>query len=138
MRYMLDTNIVSFIAKRCSSILLERIFSYSQSEFCISAITYAELQFGFKHNPQATKVRAITEQFLKHISILEWRIEAANEYADIRSDLTRKGKLIGNMDMLIAAHARAENLILITNNTREFQRVENLKIEDWTIKENQT
>lgn len=133
MRYMLDTNIVSFIAKRRSPLLLERVFSLSKAQFCISAITYAELQFGFKHNPNATTVKLTTERFLNHIEILDWDISAANKYAEICADLTRKGCLIGTMDMLIAAHAKSKNMTLITNNTREFQRVENLKIEDWTI-----
>ena len=76
---------------------------------------------------------AIT-MFLSPISVLDFDTDAAEEYGKIRADLERKGTPIGPMDMLIAAHAKAEDLILVTNNTREFERVEDLEVEDWTKK----
>ena len=72
--------------------------------------------------------------FLSPISVLDFDTYAAEEYGKIRADLERKGTPIGPMDMLIAAHAKAEDLILVTNNTREFERVEDLEVEDWTKK----
>lgn len=131
--FMLDTNIVSFLMKQKFPILEQRINDFSENAYCLSIITYAELCFGFRKNKERTKLQIMTEYFFSRITILPWDIKAANEYADIRANLENQGKVIGNMDMLIAAHARAENMTLITNNTREFQRVENLKIEDWTI-----
>ena len=70
--------------------------------------------------------------FLSPISVLDFDTDAAEEYGKIRADLERKGTPIGPMDMLIAAHAKAEDLVLVTNNTREFERVEDLEVEDWT------
>ena len=72
--------------------------------------------------------------FLSPISVLDFDTYAAEEYGKIRADLKRKGTPIGPMDMLIAAHVKAEDLILVTNNTREFERVEDLEVEDWTKK----
>ena len=72
--------------------------------------------------------------FLSPISVLDFDTYATEEYGKIRADLERKGTPIGPMDMLIAAHAKAEDLILVTNNTREFERVEDLEVEDWTKK----
>ena len=86
--------------------------------------------YAIKHKPPEVRV-AIT-LFLSSISILQFDNYAAEEYGKVRADLERKGTPIGPMDMLIAGHARSEGLVLVTNNTREFFRVDDLEVEDWT------
>ncbi len=132
MKYMLDTNIASFLIKGNSKNLDNKIKYIPIDDICISVITRAELLYGVAKNPQATQLRQKINEFLRYITVLDWDISASDDYAIIRADLERQGKIIGSMDMQISAHALSQNLILITNNTKEFQRVNGLKIEDWT------
>lgn len=99
---------------------------------CISAITYGELMHGVEKSQAVERNRIALTLFLSSISILPFDYYAAEEYGKIRADLEHKGTPIGPMDMLIAGHARSERLILVTNNTREFLRVEGLDVVDWT------
>jgi len=99
----------------------------------ISTITLAELEHGVALSAYPEKNEDALSQFLTLINILPFSEKAAVHYGSIRADLQRKGTLIGQMDMLIAAHARANKLIIVTNNMREFARVDGLVIEDWTI-----
>ena len=101
-------------------------------DICVSSITYGELMHGVEKSQAVERNRAAMILFLSSISILSFDSYAAEEYGKVRAELERKGTPIGPMDMLIAGHARSERLILITNNTREFFRVENLEVEDWT------
>lgn len=133
MRYMLDTNICIHVIKHRPESVIRNFLKHDPNELCISSITYAELMHGVEKSQDVERNRVAMTLFLSPLSILEFNHYAAEEYGKIRSDLERKGTPIGPMDTLIAAHARAEDLILVTNNTREFNRVDGLTVENWTI-----
>jgi len=99
---------------------------------CISSISYAELLYGVEKSQAVEKNRAALNSFLSNISILDFGASAAEEYGKVRAALEKQGLPIGPMDMLIASHAKAENLVVVTNNTREFKRIKGLTVEDWT------
>ena len=133
MKYMLDTNICIHVIKDRPETVIRNFLKHEPSELCISSITYAELMHGVEKSQDAERNRVAITLFLSPLSVLEFDNYAAEEYGKVRTELERKGTPIGPMDTLIAAHARAENLILVTNNTREFNRVEGLNVENWTI-----
>jgi tRNA(fMet)-specific endonuclease VapC len=130
---MLDTNICIHVIKNRPETVIRNFLKHEPSELCISSITYAELMHGVEKSQDAERNRVAITLFLSPLSVLEFDNYAAEEYGKVRTELERKGTPIGPMDTLIAAHARAENLILVTNNTREFNRVEGLNVENWTI-----
>ena len=132
MKYMLDTNICIYVIRQKPDVVINRFLQHDPEEMCVSAVTYAELMHGVEKSMAVEKNRIAMSLFLSPITILEFHASAAEEYGKIRAELERKGTPIGPMDMLIAGHARSEGLILVTNNTREFQRVESLIVEDWT------
>ncbi len=132
MKYMLDTNICIYAIKHKPDAVIKRFLEHDPDEMCISSITYAELMHGVEKSQDVERNRVAMALFLSPLSILEFDTYAAEEYGKIRADLEKKGMPIGPMDMLIAGHAKAEKLIVVTNNTREFKRVEGLQIEDWT------
>ena len=131
MKYMLDTNIIAYIRNQRPETVLRHFEKYQPDDLCISAITMAELEYGVFRSSKPEQNREALMLLLSRIAILPFDARAAMEYGRIRDDLTRKGTLIGANDLLIAVHARALSLTLITNNTREFERVEGLKIENW-------
>lgn len=130
-RYMLDTNTIAYAKNRRPASVLERLIQHEPSEICISAITMAELEFGISHSAKPSQNRKALLMFLSGITILPFGPEAAQAYGEIRHTLQSQGQLIGANDLLIAAHAKTAGLTLVTHNTREFSRVEGLKIEDW-------
>lgn len=132
MKYMLDTNICIYAIKHKPPEVIKNFLSHDPDDLCISSITYAELMHGVEKSMAIEKNRVAITMFLSPISILDFDVYAAEEYGRIRADLERKGTPTGPMDMLIAAHAKSEDLILVTNNTREFERVNDLTVEDWT------
>lgn len=131
MKYMLDTNICIYAIKHKPEAVIQRFLQHDPEEMCISAITYAELMHGVEKSRAVEKNRIAISLFLSPITVLEFHTPAAEEYGKIRVELERKGTPIGPMDLLIAGHARSEGLILVTNNTKEFERVEGLAVEDW-------
>lgn len=131
MRYMLDTNICIFIIRQKSKKVLDRLMEHDPDDICISAITYAELIHGVEKSQAVERNRAVLTQLLSSIEIMYFDDKAAEEYGMIRADLERKGYPIGPLDTMIAGHARSLGYTLVTNNTREFNRVENLSVEDW-------
>ena len=131
MRFMLDTNIIAYAKNNRPESVLQRLTQYRPEDLCISAITMAELEFGVCNSSRPDQNRMALLLFLSRISVLPFDAEAAREYGMIRADLTKKGTIIGANDLLIAAHARSLGLTLVTNNTREFDRVENLRVENW-------
>lgn len=133
MRYMLDTNICIYASKRKPPEVIGRFLSHKEDELCISSITYAELMHGAARSERPEQNRVAITLFLSAITILDFDQNAAEEYGIIKADLQRKGTPIGPMDTLIAAHARSQDLILVTHNTKEFERVEYLEIEDWAV-----
>lgn len=132
MKYMLDTNICIYTIKHKPPEVIKNFLKHNPDDMCISSVTYAELMHGVEKSQAVERNRMALILFVSAFTILPFDYYAAEEYGKVRADLERKGTPIGPMDMLIAGHARAEGLILVTNNTREFFRVENLKVEDWT------
>ncbi len=131
MKYMLDTNICIYTIKHKPEAVIQRFLRHDPEKMCLSAVTYAELMHGVEKSRAVEKNRIAISLFLSPITVLEFHATAAEEYGKIRAELERKGTPIGPMDLLIAGHARSEGLILVTNNTREFERVEGLTVEDW-------
>jgi tRNA(fMet)-specific endonuclease VapC len=133
-RYMLDTDTCSYIMKRSSDVVLKRLQKVPVDDVCISVITKAELLFGIEMSPRRQQDEAALDSFLRYVEILDFPDEASLHYAKIRADLKTRGIMIGANDLLIAAHACSLDLILVTNNTREFGRVRGLTLENWTIR----
>ena len=131
-RYMLDTDTCSYIMKRSHPIVLKRLQAVPVSDVCMSVITKAELLYGVEVSPRRSQDAAALAAFLPYVEALDFADASALHYAEIRADLKRRGALIGANDLLIAAHARALDLKLVTNNTAEFERVRGLAIENWT------
>lgn len=130
MKYMLDTNMCIYAQKNIPQVI-EKMKNNFQYGVAISSITLAELEFGVQASANVEKNTIALYKFLSIVEILDFDSSAATEYGKIRADLKKKGTPIGNMDMLIAAHAKSEDLIVVTHNTREFERVEGLQLEDW-------
>ena len=128
MTYMLDTNICIYAIKNKPGYVLRKIKDNMQEGLCISAITLAELVHGVEKSMYPEKNRDALVQLLALFDVLAFDELAAAEYGNICAFLQRNGIPIGTMDTL---HARAEDLILVTNNVREFSRVPDLKIENW-------
>jgi tRNA(fMet)-specific endonuclease VapC len=128
---MLDTDIASYIMKGTEPKVLRQLQRVPVGDVSISAITQSELMYGIEISPNAVRDKARIEVFLRHIQVLDYPSEAALHYGQIRADLKDRGTMIGANDLLIAAHARCLGIVLVTNNTREFKRVPELKIENW-------
>jgi tRNA(fMet)-specific endonuclease VapC len=132
-RYMLDTDMCSYIMKRSSQTVIKRLRAVPVSDVCISVITKSELLYGVEVSPRRMQDATALHAFLPHVEVLEFREDAATHYAQIRADLKRTGQMIGANDLFIAAHARSLGLKLVTNNTAEFGRVKELTLENWTL-----
>lgn len=130
-RYMLDTNTIIYARNRRPLSVLEELLRHDPSEICISSITMAELEYGIFNSSRPDQNRIALMMFLSGITVLPFDADAAYEYGEIRQKLKSRGIVVGGNDLLIAAHARALNLVLVTHNTREFSRVERLTLEDW-------
>jgi tRNA(fMet)-specific endonuclease VapC len=132
-RFLLDTDISSYIMKRSDAMVLKRLRAVPVHDVAISVITKAELMYGVEVSPRKQLDRAALEGYLKLVEVLAYPEEAAEHYGAIRAALKAAGTMIGANDLLIAAHARCLGLTLVTNNTREFGRVKGLKLENWTL-----
>ena len=132
MTYMLDTNICIYVMKKKPENVLRRFREEMDGGICISSITLAELEYGMKHSSDPVKNEQALLRFLAPLSVLPFGAAAASEYGEIRAYLQSRGTPIGPLDMLIAAHARVEGMTLVTNNMREFERVPELDLENWT------
>lgn len=133
MKYMLDTNICIYVIKHKPESVIRKFLEQNPADICISSITYAELTYGVEKSSAVEKKRLALSLFLSSIEILPYGENAADEYGKIIAALEKSGTPIGGMDMLIASHAKAENLILVTNNTKEFIRVPQIKLENWVM-----
>ena len=131
LRYMLDTNICIFVIKNRPSHLRD-IFNAEAQHLCISSVVLAELMFGAEKSEQVAGNLKAVENFSARLPVLPFDETAAVHYGQIRASLERAGTPIGPYDLMIAGHARCEGLVLVTNNSREFERVEGLRIEDWS------
>ncbi len=133
-RYLLDTNIVSFFIRGFDAALVNRVTQVLDAQTAtISVITRAELRFGQAGLEAADKRKRAIDLVLTQLTVLPWSSAAADIYGPVKDKLKREGTPIGDMDTLIAAHALAENLILVTHNTRHFERIPGLKLEDWMV-----
>ncbi|MFO7962583.1 MAG: type II toxin-antitoxin system VapC family toxin [Desulfobacterales bacterium] len=130
--FMLDTDICIYIIKQKPKSVLMRFERLAPGELSMSAITYAELMNGAKKSRRAAENIARLEEMAELMNIRPFDKNAAVAYGDIRSSLERKGMIIGSNDLLIAAHAASLDCTLVTNNVKEFSRVDGLKIENWT------
>jgi len=132
MKYLLDTNICIYIINEKPKKVLHKFERYPVHEFGISSITHAELQYGVAKCNHKNKNRAALDEFLLPLTILPFHGKGLVErYGKIRSFLESKGKTIGPLDTLIAAHALSLDLTLVSNNIKEFSRIPNLKCENW-------
>jgi tRNA(fMet)-specific endonuclease VapC len=132
-RFMLDTDTCSYIMKRSHPLVVKRLQSVPVGDVCMSIITKAELLYGVEVSPRRAQDSAALAAFLPYVEALDLTDDAAMHYADIRADLKKRGAMIGANDLFIASHARAQSLTLVTNNTAEFERVQGLEIENWTL-----
>jgi tRNA(fMet)-specific endonuclease VapC len=130
LRYMLDTDTVIYVIKNRTPKMHEK-FLQASGQLTISAITLAELMFGAENSSQVSRNLAVIEDFCSRLQVLSYADKAAQHYGSIRYALQKAGKIIGNNDLHIAAHARSEGLILVSNNQREFKRVPGLLLENW-------
>jgi tRNA(fMet)-specific endonuclease VapC len=128
--YLLDTNTCVYAIKRHPAVL-SHLQARGPDDFGISAITVAELWFGAAKSSRPQQTRSSVDAFLEPFEILPFSTEAANHYADIRLELEKGGRPIGERDLLIAATAKSRRLIVVTSNVREFGRVSALEVEDW-------
>ena len=132
LRFLLDTNIAIYVIKRRPLAALA-LFNEHAGHMAISAITLAELLHGAEKSNQPTRSLAVVEDFCSRLEVLAYGPKAAQHYGNIRAALEKKGLPIGVNDLHIAAHARSEGLTLVSNNLREFERVEALQLANWAI-----
>jgi tRNA(fMet)-specific endonuclease VapC len=130
LKFMLDTNIIIYIMKNRPKQVKDR-FTLHNGQMCISSVTLGELVFGAEHSQQTDRNLADIEEMTARIEVLPFEDKAAYHFGRIRSDLYRMGRPIGPYDMMIAGHARASAMILVTNNGKEFERVPGLQVENW-------
>ena len=132
MLYMIDTDTASYVIRGRAPQVEAKLSAIEPSMVCISVMTRAELLYGLKRLPPGHRLHAGVRQFLKIVQALPWDAEAADFYAEIRYQLAAAGQLIGEIDMTIAAHSLAAGAVLVTNNTRHYQRIPApLLLENW-------
>jgi len=131
MKYLLDTNICIYIIKKKPIKVIDRFKETKISDICISVITLSELMYGVEKSKDPAKNKIALIEFLAPINILAFDNDASIVYAKVRSRLEKKGISIGALDTFIASHAMSLDLILVSNNLKEFSRVEGLKFENW-------
>ena len=129
--YLLDTNTCIFIKNQKPIHVLERLKKVIKKKVYISSISVAELQYGVYNSSNTEKNRISLTEFLAPFDILPFDDSDAEEFGILRAKLKKEGRIIGPYDMLIAGQAIAKDLILVTNNTKEFERIDELKLEDW-------
>lgn len=130
-RYMLDTDISSYIIKKRDAVIRARLAKVPVSDVCVSVVTKAELLYGVARSSSKRVNRLAVDEFLSFVRVLSWDDEAAEHYAEIRAGLEIAGAPIGNLDTMIAAHARSCRVAVVTNNERHFRKVPGLRVENW-------
>jgi tRNA(fMet)-specific endonuclease VapC len=130
LKYLLDTNIVIYVLKRRPKEVLD-IFNANASRMAISSITLSELMYGAEKSLNTDKNLEAVEEFVSHLEVLPYDAKASQHYGQIKAAFEKKGQIIGENDIHIAAHAISHGLILVSNNVREFKRVPNLALENW-------
>ncbi|HXW27347.1 MAG TPA: tRNA(fMet)-specific endonuclease VapC [Xanthobacteraceae bacterium] len=130
LQYMLDTNICIYVIKNYPRSLRER-FNQLAEQVCVSSITLAELYYGAEKSARVLQNIQEVEEFISRLDVLAFSPRAAKHYGQIRAELERAGAPVGPHDLLIGGHARAEGLIVVTNNLREFARMPGVRAENW-------
>lgn len=132
-RYLADTNILGYLARHASPHLIARMRAALEArEVAISAVTRAETRYGQRLLNASDRRQIVIDAILQELPVLNWTLEAADRYGDLAVTLRREGWPITVMDSMIAAHALANSLILVTHNTKDFARIDGLPLEDWT------
>ena len=131
MRFILDTNICIYIIKRNPDSVFERFETLSPLDIGISAVTYSELQYGIAKSAYQLQNQTALNEFLAPLTILDYPANAAPLYGEIKASLETNGQSIRPNDLLIAAHALVIGAVLVTNNEKEFNRIPDLKVENW-------
>lgn len=132
MKYMLDTNMCIYLIKRRPPEVLKKFLTQKLGDIGVSSITVAELQYGVAKSQRTEQDQAALNMFLAPLEIAVFDLSAAQQYGEIRAHLERQGTPIDAYDLLIAGHAQSLGMTVVTNNTREFKRVANLSVENWT------
>ena len=133
MNYLIDTNICIYIMNQRPPELVQKFKKFEIGQIGISSITVSELNYGVAKSQQKKSNTKRLEEFLTPFVILPFDENASKYYGTIRFHLESQGSVIGPLDMLIAVHAVSENLTLVTNNEKEFQRIDSLKVENWAV-----
>ncbi len=131
-RYMLDTNTASYIIKGTNDAIKAQLENVPMASICVSSITQAELLRGVAKKPEAKHLPVIVNEFLLRVEILPWDSHTAEAYAELRTACEKKGKSLGAMDMLIAAHSVSSGATLVTNDKAFYNVGHYLSLEDWT------
>jgi tRNA(fMet)-specific endonuclease VapC len=132
MKYILDTNICIYIIKKKPEDVIKHFLKMKPDSIGISNITISELYYGVAKSSKPNENTVALEQFLFSLIEIDFNKIDAIAYGTIRAQLEKEGKIIGAMDLLVASQAISRNLILVTNNEKEFSRIKNLQIENWT------
>ena len=132
--FMLDTDTCIFLMRGESPALAARVQSVPLQQQVMSAVTFAELTYGVQASAAAKRKQnqSVLDSLVLHLAVLDWPQDAAKHYAEIRTDLKKRVAQLGAADLMIAAHARAVGAIVVTNNTKDFERVKGLEVENWT------
>ena len=130
-RFLLDTSICIYIRRKKPEEVLRRFRTLKQGEAALSAITFGELVYRAEKSAQRVAALEVLRELARVLPVMGLPETAAEAYGTMRAELERKGQMIGNNDLWIAAHAKAAGLTLVTNNEREFRRVRGLKVENW-------
>ena len=131
MLYMLDTNICSYVLRSRPASVKERFDEAGSDALSVSAVVLAELLYGAAWHPAGAVIRREVRDFVSRLDIRPWDEAAAEHYGDIRAELEKRGKPLGAMDLMIAAHARSQGATLVSNDVRHFRRVEGLPLANW-------
>ena len=133
MLHMLDTDICSYLIRSGSPAVQARLSALVPDDVCISVITRAELLYGLKRLPPTHRLHTEVRRFIRMVRVLPWEEDAADFYAEIRHQLVSMGKPIGELDMMIAAHSLSAGAVLVTNNTRHYERIaQPLALANWS------
>ena len=130
LKYMLDTNIAIYTLKNRPA-KVRAVFKKHAGEMCLSSVSLGELIYGAEKSAQVERNLAVIEGLAARLAVESFDTQAAMHFGQLRAELAKSGRLIGPYDMMIAGHARALGLILVTNNRREFDRVPGLRVENW-------